>query len=288
MLGPARRIRRADGLVRVLRVLRLAVRVEPRSIRQVLLPVHHLDVVARLVSRGRRHASGVGAHVGDQADSAFLTDLDSFVEILRQPHRPLGAEAQFLRRVLLERARRERRGRILAPLATLYFRDLERLARLERGENLVGFALVADDGLLAVEQVKLRGELLLVFFQQRLDRPVLDRLERADLALALDEQPKRDSLHASGRDPLLHGLPEDRAGLVADESIENPARLLRIDLALVDLSGVGDRELHRIARDLVKENAPDRRAVLRFDLLRDVPRDRFALAIRIGRQKDLA
>jgi hypothetical protein len=37
----------------------------------------------------------------------------------------------------------------------------------------------------------------------------------------------------------------------------------------------------------VKENATHRRAVLRLDLLRDVPRDGLALAVRIGREKDL-
>jgi len=64
--------------------------------------------------------------------------------------------------------------------------------------------------------------------------------------------------------------------------------LLRINLALVDFAGVGDRGMNRIASDLVKEHAPDRDAVLGFYLLRDVPRDRFALSVRIGRQENLA
>ncbi len=38
----------------------------------------------------------------------------------------------------------------------------------------------------------------------------------------------------------------------------------------------------------MEENTPHRRAVLRFYLLCDVPRDCLALAIRIGREKDLA
>ena len=125
----------------------------------------------------------------------------------------------------------------------------------------------------------------LVLLQQRLDRPVLDRLERANLPLALDDQPQRDGLHASGRQSLLHRLPEHRARLVAHEAVEHAARLLRLDLLAVDLAGVQDRALHRVLRDLVKEHAANgnaRRAALRRDLRRDVLRDRLALAIRIG------
>ena len=116
----------------------------------------------------------------------------------------------------------------------------------------------SDLGLLAVDVVQLGGELLAVLLEQRLDGPVLDRLERADLALALDDEPQRDRLHAARRESLLHGLPEDRARLVADEPIEHAARLLRFDLLAVDLAGVLDRALHRVLRDLVKEHAPDR------------------------------
>src|SRR6266404_143652 len=47
-------------------------------------------------------------------------------------------------------------------------------------------------------------------------------------------------------------------------------------------------KLHRVARDLVKENAPHWCTVFRLYLLRDMPRDGFTLAVRIGRQKYLA
>ena len=57
---------------------------------------------------------------------------------------------------------------------------------------------------------------------------------------------------------LLHGLPQHRAGLVADQAIEHAARLLRVDLALVDLAGGARwRAGHRVLRDLVEEHAPD-------------------------------
>jgi len=43
-----------------------------------------------------------------------------------------------------------------------------------------------------------------------------------------------------------------------------------------------------VASDLVKKNAPDWSAVFSSDLSRDVPRDRFTFAIRIGREQNLA
>ena len=82
-----------------------------------------------------------------------------------------------------------RRSRRLTSVTWKVFRDLS--AR----ENLVRFGLVADDRLLAIEQMQLRRELLLVLLEQRLDGPVLDRLERADLALSLHQEAERDSLH---------------------------------------------------------------------------------------------
>ena len=51
--------------------------------------------------------------------------------------------------------------------------------------------------------MQLGREALAVLLEQRLDGPVLDRLERADLPLALDDQPQRDGLHAAGGEPFL-------------------------------------------------------------------------------------
>ena len=85
------------------------------------------------------------------------------------------------------------------------------------------------------------GELLPILLEQRLDGPVLDRLERANLALTLDEQPQRNGLHAPGGDPLLHCFPEDGTRLVADQTIEHATRLLGVDFALIDFAGVGNR-----------------------------------------------
>ena len=125
MLRPARRIGRTNRFVRILGVLRFAIGVEARSVRQVFLAVHHLDVVPRLSGSRRRYARRVGAHVRDETYRTLVADLHSLVEILRQSHRALGAEAEFLGRVLLQRAGGEGRGGILSPLAALDLGDLE-------------------------------------------------------------------------------------------------------------------------------------------------------------------
>ena len=59
----------------------------------------------------------VGAHIGDEADLA-LADVDAFVQLLRDAHGLLRAEAQFARGFLLQgRGRERRRGIALALLA---------------------------------------------------------------------------------------------------------------------------------------------------------------------------
>jgi hypothetical protein len=65
-------------------------------------------------------------------------------------------------------------------------------------------------------------------FELRLDRPVLLGLERQDLALALADDPHGDRLHAPGRQPAPHLVPEERRQLVAHEPVEHAARLLRV------------------------------------------------------------
>ena len=89
--------------------------------------------------------------------------------------------------------------------------------------------------LLAVDLGERGLEGLAVLGAERLDGPVLLRLERADLALALDDEPERDGLHAAGGESGLDAVPEDRARLVADEPVEDAAGLLRVHLAVVDL-----------------------------------------------------
>ena len=62
-------------------------------------------------------------------------DVDALVEILRHAHGALGAERELLRRLLLQRGRRERRRGILAPLAPLDLGDAERPSGPSRSDR---------------------------------------------------------------------------------------------------------------------------------------------------------
>ena len=139
--------------------------------------------------------------------------------------------------------------------------------------------------------VKLGGEFLLGLLQQRRDCPVFDRLERADLALALDDESQRHRLHTPRRQALLHRFPEHGARLVTDQPVEHTPRLLRFDLLLVDVARVVDGAADGVPRDLVEQHPSDwhvHAAALGLDLQRDMRSDRLPLAIGVGRDENLA
>ncbi len=105
---------RADRLVRFLGVLRLGA-IDPRLLRESLLPVQLHDDFANLADGFLREIERVRAHVGDEADGA-LADVDAFVQLLRNAHGLLRAEAELARGFLLQGRGRERRRRIAAAL----------------------------------------------------------------------------------------------------------------------------------------------------------------------------
>ena len=79
------------------------------------------------------------------------------------------------------------------------------------------------------------------------DVPVVGGDERHALALALDDEPRRDRLDAARPTALHHLAPEDGRDLVAVEAVEDAAGLLRVDEAVVDLARLGERVLDRRA-----------------------------------------
>ena len=149
-LGRELERRRADRLVRVLRVL---LRLEDvRLLGQVTLCRTSVSMYSRTSSMASSLTrSRVGTHVRDETDrAAVLAEVDAFVEPLRDLHRALGAEAQVARRVLLELGRRVRRGRLALLLASRDLRDA--VAARSRGRRAPAAAVVAvlDLELLAV------------------------------------------------------------------------------------------------------------------------------------------
>src|SRR5581483_3886111 len=189
LLGRTPRVDGADRLVRFLRVLH-AVGELPRLVREVFAPEALFDDGTCGGNRFRLDAYRVGPVVRDET---------GLVKRLCERHRLLARQPQARRRGLLERARRERRrGGALDRLFRLRHDPVVRPPQvLDRG---VGGGPIGHLRLPAVdlyesgqERRAPRGP------QDRVDRPVLPRHERADFAFALDDEPQRDRLDPTGR-----------------------------------------------------------------------------------------
>ncbi len=281
---------RADGLVGLLGVLDLAL-VDAGLGRQVGLVVEVEDGLAGGLDRGVGQRGAVGPHVGDEA---------VLVEPLRGAHGALGAEAQLPARLLLKGGGHEGRGR--APAVVLLLEVLHREGATFESlrERLGGLLVQVRDvalHLAAVVEVPAGGDPLAVDLVQRrrdarlvgvLEEPLeipVDRLHEGDaLALALDDDPGGDRLHAAGG-AAATTLPDDLAHREAVEAVEDAARLLRVDQALVDVPRVLHRFLDRLGGDLVEDHPPDRD--LRLEHLDQVPGDALALAVLISREQEL-
>ena len=94
-------------------------------------------------------------------------------------------------------------------------------------------------------------------------------LERFDFALAIDDQPQRDGLHAAGREAERELRPHEGRDVVADDAIEDAAGALRVVEVGVELARVGDAVIDALLRDLVELDAGDL-ALGALDLVRDV------------------
>ena len=164
---------------------------------------------------------GVGSHVGDEPDGAFLAQFDALVELLGDHHGLLGREVQPARGFLLQLARREGRKRVSLRLLALDAAHREGGAP-EGLDDSLGLGVVGYLGLLAPDLRELGFERRRVgAFEGRRDRPVLFRLEVQDFLFTLADDSHGDGLDAAGRKPPLHLVPEDGADLVAHQPVED-------------------------------------------------------------------
>ena len=175
-------------------------------------------------------ARGIGTHVGDETDGAFLADLDAFIQPLRQHHGALHAEAQLARGFLLQGGGDERRDRIALLLARGH--DLDDVVGACRAaptrESVASWLPSSGVSSLALDQA--RAEHRRSSWRSRSTSTVqYSRLmEGADLALALHDHAQRHGLHAAGGETAAHFVPEQRRDLVAHQPVEHAARLLRV------------------------------------------------------------
>ena len=91
-----------DGLVSILGVLAAAV--IPGLGRQILLAVVLSNVGSDFAQRVAGDPERIRTHVGDQADAAFLSQLDPFVEALSHSHGLFHGKPQLAGRFLLKLA----------------------------------------------------------------------------------------------------------------------------------------------------------------------------------------
>ncbi len=101
-----------------------------------------------------------------------------------------------------------------------------------------GVSTVSTRGLDSLDTDEARGKLgrLLCRRQLSVDRPIFHRNEGLDLTLPLDNQPQSDGLHTSCGKAPAHFIPEQRRDLVAHDTVEHTACLLRVNQMLVDIS----------------------------------------------------
>ena len=259
--------------------------VDARAGGQVALAIAGADRVARRLHPLGRHVDPVGAHVGD---------VPGLVEPLGRAHGPHRPEAELARGFLLQGRGHERRVGVAAGRLGLDREDAQR-HRLDGGDRGLGCCLIGEveavqpgaieRGQPGLEAVPRRGR------QDRLDRPVFARAEGFDLHLALDHQAQRHRLHPPGRAGARQFAPQHRRQGEPDQVVQRPARQIGVDQFHVDVARVRHRLGDGAARDGVENDTPDlgglrHRAPL-AQRLQQVPRDRLALAGRIGGEDQL-
>ena len=118
-----------------------------------------------------------------------------------------------------------------------------------------------------------------------LQRPVLDRDERLDLPLTIDDHAHGHRLDAPGRQTAPNLASQERADRIADQTIDDAPRLLSIYSVHVDAARVLQRVEHGAAGDLVEFDATDRLIAVEPESRDQMPGDRLAFAIGVSRQQ---
>src|SRR4029077_1123727 len=247
-----RNVRRPHRFVRFLCILLGLVIV--RLLRQVIGTEAFRNQFAHLLQRIVRDVHGIGAHVGNQRDGAFLAKLHAFVEPLRQAHGALRGVAQAVVSSLLQLRRRERRRRV-APLFLLRYRSNLPLGLAHRRDDLVRRFLVPNLDVLALVLAQLGfkdGRLARV--QHCVDRPILLRHKRAYQLFPLDNQAQRDRLHAPCGQSAPYLVPQQGRNFVAHDAVQHASRLLRVHQVAVHLPRLLKRRANRLRRNLVERH----------------------------------
>ena len=274
---------RANGLVRLLSVLRLGlVRARRgRAIGGAELPFDQAPTGGdRLVG----HLHAVGAQVGDEADG-LAADGHPFVEPLRHLHGAPCLHAELARRFLLQGRGGERRGGMAARLLPRHAPDGvgPRLYALDRGP-CGGF--VGERHLVQLPAVEM-GELghhrgAPGGAEDSAHAPVLAGDEVLDVRFPLANQPERHRLDAAGGAAAGQLAPQHRRKREADEIIQGAPRQISLDEFPVQLARGAERVEHRLPGDLVEDDPLHVESVEGspfVEHLQHVPGDRLAFPV---------
>ena len=201
-----RDIARANGLVAVLRVgLGL---IAPGLAGVVLFTIAAADDLSGRGKRFFRDTKRVRSHVGDEADRALFPQLHAFVELLGEHHRPLRRQVQLSRGLLLKAGGNKGRRWIFPALRLFDALHRKGFSRNLREDLIYVFSVskVVLFGVAVIPRGKAAG--LSGAVERCVDRPVFLRRKSADLIFAVDHEPRRNRLHASGRQAPAHLLPK--------------------------------------------------------------------------------
>ena len=229
-----------------------------------------------------------------RSHGASARDVPALVEPLGDLHRAPHGKGQTPRGRLLELRGDKRRRRALASFGGLdaddlpgRFLDVGSHAFCRRLRSQAGIGPV-ELQLFAFERGQTRREGgRIARFQLRIDRPVLDRDEGLDLPFPLADDPQCDRLDTAGREPAPDLLPQQIGDLVPHQAVDDPAGLLCVDQAPVDLARLLHGGEHGLLGDFVEADALENRSRgAGLQGLLQVPGDRLAFPIGIGGQVD--
>ena len=280
LLGRKADVGRPDGLVSVLCA---GLRLEMAGLGGIVI----LSVAAddHLLGGGQSlfgETQRVGPHVGDQAYGALPLNVHALIELLGHSHGAAGRHVELPAGLLLEGGGDEgRRGGAVFILA-LYALDGEggaphgvhhRLHLLLTVELHFLFPPVEGRS----ESPHVGGDPGKIHVQ----RPVLLRLEGADLLLPLAYQAGGYGLDPPGGEPPADLFPQEGGELVAHDAVQDAPGLLGVHQVHIDVPRRGDRLVHHPLGDLV-EGHPIGLVVGDTQKLLQVPGDRLPLPVGVG------
>ena len=231
-----------------------------------------------------RNAHGIGTHIRDETYAAF-TDVDAFVELLRDLHGFPRRVAEAVCGRLLQFRRRKRRFRFYRFVGRLYAYD-RAVGIFYQVDDFIDFGFVFQFSLFTLVRNELSGKCRFAFYKIRIERPIFFGQKIFHFFFALADETKRDRLHAAGRKTVFHFAPQKRTQIVTDEAVEHAPRFLRVHFAFDDFVGMLDRFFDRDRRDFVEHDAADRSACLFFQRIIQMPCDRFSFAVVIACEQD--